>query len=892
MLFLACMAAVGMVAGFESVIEWDFSEEAAADQWRANAHLTDVMVEDGALHARAIDWDPFFVCSDLALAASPAHCVLVRLKADQPGNGQVYWTGTDAGPHGGFSAEKVANFTIDKTNAFHDIYVFPFWQAEGTIRQLRLDVYDEARFAIERIAVLKRHDEPTPATQQQWALSEDFDATGWLSLHNGRLLASPPLSMPLTEAGWVSITAHAQNEAVVLMEWATDRMPGGRRETVHLRSTRAPRQYHIEMQGHPDWEGRLVGLNLYLPDGEHVRVDHVTVAAEPAGPPALEIPYFGFDNGVSRAGRPETLLAQIINQGGGRASVADMTLETADGVRVLDAAEYTGDTNLEHGDYLEVRWQVEADTAGTFPAAIHLDGLEDDTHTELTFLPALSYSADYVPEPEPIETTVDICAYYFPGWDADAKYDCLRQTAPIRKPLLGYYDESNPECVDWQIKWAVENGITCFLVDWYWVDGSQSLLHWFEAYREARYRDYLQVAIMWANHNPPGTHSREDWRQVTQEWIDKYFTLDTYYHINGKPAIFLWDSAQLRADLGGSEEVAAALAESQEMARDAGHAGIEFIVLQNHAGEEDIAKWLQEGYAGNTSYHEFGNALQLAPTPAQGSFADVVATAPQVWEERRKRSGELDFYPVVDTGWDSRPWHGANAMAFHGRTVAGFKQLLEAARDYFARHDENVLILGPINEWGEGSYIEPNLEFGFGMYEAIREVFGKGDPENWPKNLSPRDVGLGPYDFPAPPRTLSWTFEADAEGWAPLMNITDFSVADGVMRFNSTSHDPALVVSTHGLNASEYPIMELRMKVVGPLPDDTEGQVFWAIGSGSISEATSYRFPLETHGEWHTYRINLGEHPRWRGRINMIRFDPCETTDTRIYMDSAAFLKE
>ena len=47
------------------------------------------------------------------------------------------------------------------------------------------------------------------------------------------------------------------------------------------------------------------------------------------------------------------------------------------------------------------------------------------------------------------------------------------------------------------------------------------------------------------------------------------------------------------------------------------------------------------------------------------------------------------------------------------------------------------------NEWGEGSYIEPNREFGFGDLEAIRSVFAK--PGNWPQNIAPSDVGLGPY---------------------------------------------------------------------------------------------------------------------------------------------------
>ncbi|HEX73179.1 MAG TPA: hypothetical protein ENN65_07675 [Candidatus Hydrogenedentes bacterium] len=668
-------------------------------------------------------------------------------------------------------------------------------------------------------------------------------------------------------------------------------MLGSRRETVYVKQSDAPRNYHIEMQGHRDWEGRLVGLNLHIPEPQHVEPERVSLAPEPDGPPEIAVVYFGFENGVNRANRPESLLAQFINQGGGTGDAGGCALELPGGLRLEGAPERSGSPFLKNGEILEARWRVKADTAGDFRVTLRRD-TKPTADAILTFLPALERAASYVPEPAPVNTVVDVCAYYFPGWDADAKYDCLRYTAPIRKPLLGYYDESNPECVDWQIKWAVENGIRCFLVDWYWVDGRQSLRHWFDAYRKARYRDYLKVAIMWANHNPPGTHSREDWRTVTREWIEQYFTLPGYYHINGKPAVFLWDSRLIRSDLGGSEAVAAAFEESQSMARDAGYEGVEFIILQNHANSGDIERWLKEGYAGNTSYHEFGDALHMAPSPSQARYADVADTAPDAWEQRRIRSGGLTYYPVVDTGWDSRPWHGANAMAFHGRTVTDFKRLLTAARDYCAKNEQQTLVLGPINEWGEGSYIEPNLEFEFGMYEAIREVLGVGNREDWPENLSPRDVRLGPYDFPRAPGKLVWEFNDDAEGWAAMMNISDLTVADGVMSFETTSSDPALVASTPGLNAAEYAAWRIQMKVEGDLKDGANAQLFWTIGNRGTSESVSCRFPLSQDGEWREYVLNLREHPRWRGRISMLRFDPCDISGAKVQVRHIAFDRE
>ena len=56
-------------------------------------------------------------------------------------------------------------------------------------------------------------------------------------------------------------------------------------------------------------------------------------------------------------------------------------------------------------------------------------------------------------------------------------------------------------------------------------------------------------------------------------------------------------------------------------------------------------------------------------------------------------------------------------------------------------------VLAPVNEWGEGSYAEPCREFGFGMYEAVRNNLCEKPESGWPLNYGPKDVGLGPYEY-------------------------------------------------------------------------------------------------------------------------------------------------
>jgi hypothetical protein len=326
--------------------------------------------------------------------------------------------------------------------------------------------------------------------------------------------------------------------------------------------------------------------------------------------------------------------------------------------------------------------------------------------------------------------------------------DCIRQVDPGRKPLLGYYDEGNPECVDWQIKWAVENGISCFLVDWYWVRGRQQLTHWFDAYRRARYRDSLKVAIMWANHNPPGTHSAQDWRDVTGHWIDRYFSLPGYYRINSRPVVFIWNPQGIRNDLGGSEAVRKAFDEAQARARQAGFGGITLVALGPDFSESHLRALREEGYSGVTTYHEWGAGIDGQVNRKLFSYEDVVRQSPEAWERKNKAADGLVYYPLVDTGWDSRPWHGYRAMVIQGRTPLLFEDLLRRAKAFCQENGKGILILGPVNEWGEGSYIEPCTEFGFGMLEAVRRTLATGPSSAGPINISPADVSLGPYEFP------------------------------------------------------------------------------------------------------------------------------------------------
>ena len=119
---------------------------------------------------------------------------------------------------------------------------------------------------------------------------------------------------------------------------------------------------------------------------------------------------------------------------------------------------------------------------------------------------------DYVPKPNPATSDRIVAAHYYAAWKKGAAeihggFDDLSEEYPDRTPLMGYYDEENPEVADWEIKWAVEHGINCFIHCWYRKPDNYGKkvtlndlrcghgLH--EALFNAKYQKYMKFAIMY-----------------------------------------------------------------------------------------------------------------------------------------------------------------------------------------------------------------------------------------------------------------------------------------------------------------------------------------------------------------------------------------------------------
>lgn len=85
-----------------------------------------------------------------------------------------------------------------------------------------------------------------------------------------------------------------------------------------------------------------------------------------------------------------------------------------------------------------------------------------------------------------------------------------------------------------------------------------------------------------------------------------------------------------------------------------------------------------------------------------------------------------DVYPQLLAGWDRSPRSGRKAIVYYGTTPETFKYAAQKAIDCVKdkEPEHRIIFLNSWNEWGEGAYMEPDLEFGKGKIIALAEALG------------------------------------------------------------------------------------------------------------------------------------------------------------------------
>jgi len=357
----------------------------------------------------------------------------------------------------------------------------------------------------------------------------------------------------------------------------------------------------------------------------------------------------------------------------------------------------------------------------------------------------VSTKKPHVPEPKPVATQILVGAQNCPLWDADQPQmwnQVLKH--PERTPALGFYSQENPEVADWETKWAVEHGISFFVYCWY-RNGQGgpvkmrfgSAVH--DALLKSRYVSKMKFTIMWENQarGTAGVSNEADLMEnLLPFWIENYFRHPSYLKIDNKPLLFIYRPEFLVQDLGGVDQVRAALDKMRVACRKAGFDGL--YILGEYRGLDPnhlkLMKHLGLDYTFAYCWH-----VQGSPKPEQAIAAQLD------YIDRTRRMGILPEVVTVSQGWSG--WQDEGSI--WKIPPAQYKELLEKAKAIVRTFPatelgSKILLLDNWNEWSEGHYIAPHREYGFSYLDAVREAFSDAPKDH--VDLLPRDVGMGPYD--------------------------------------------------------------------------------------------------------------------------------------------------
>ncbi len=342
-------------------------------------------------------------------------------------------------------------------------------------------------------------------------------------------------------------------------------------------------------------------------------------------------------------------------------------------------------------------------------------------------------------------------------WQTIANY-------PDRASIMGTYDEAYDVSTDWQIKMAVEHGISFMQPCWFRLAENEGFPRVLASYdhflnslaNSAKYRSLMRFDIDWINTGPEigGTSGEDDFlKKLVPYWIKTYFSKPNYLKVDGKPVIAIYDYELFISQMGGLEKARNAVKAFREYVLDAGYPGM--VLETQQSGSTTPASHWVVGHDPRGVDVKFGNYYTKdythtnADAAAAGfdaifayhipTFTDLMLSAhpdeAQVTAEQVQAWSNWQQYSAIPSivtasmGWNSAPWGGTSDT--WKLTPTGWRSLLSSAKTAMAARGtgigSQIILLDNWNEYGEGHYIAPTRLDGYGYLDAVGAVFSP----NW-----------------------------------------------------------------------------------------------------------------------------------------------------------------
>jgi lipopolysaccharide biosynthesis protein len=303
---------------------------------------------------------------------------------------------------------------------------------------------------------------------------------------------------------------------------------------------------------------------------------------------------------------------------------------------------------------------------------------------------------------------------------------------------LGYYDLRLPESRIAQAKMAKEYGIEGFCYWHYWFgNGKQLLERPFNEVLKSGEPDF-PFCLAWANHSWANKQFNKDGNDkllIEQKYlgIEDYtlhfntllpaFLDKRYIRVDDKPLFSIYSPFDL-------PNISEFIELWQKLAKENGLKGIHFVA--HTYKKEDIDNLIAKGFSGvnivrlfnffNKNYSFIDKVkMKLKKTILhKGLILDYAKYSPFFNEPE---DSLIHCYPTIIPNWDHSPRSGRSGHIFINATPKAFKKHVINTLKLIKNKplDHQIVFLKSWNEWAEGNYMEPDLKYGKGFLNALKE---------------------------------------------------------------------------------------------------------------------------------------------------------------------------
>lgn len=310
---------------------------------------------------------------------------------------------------------------------------------------------------------------------------------------------------------------------------------------------------------------------------------------------------------------------------------------------------------------------------------------------------------------------------------------------------LGFYDLRLTEVKEEQAKLAREAGIEGFCYYEYWFgEGRQLMERPFEETVSSGKPDF-PFCLAWANHSwykklwdpkQPGKDKLliEQKYPGEKDYEAHFYKLlpafrdKRYIRVNGKLFYIIYDGL-------GFKDVANFMTTWRRLAKENGLEGFYFVAsdFNSEHREELLGKGFDATHnVDHLNIYHRASALKKAVLTIGRKYLHI----PMIYRYRdaikymlHPDCRERNVIPVIIPNWDHTPRSGARGLVMTGAKPEYFKRLVKAAINMVKDkpREEQIIILKSWNEWGEGNYMEPDLEYGHGYINAMAEAINESN---------------------------------------------------------------------------------------------------------------------------------------------------------------------